>query len=382
MTVIAPEPAAAHGLLFEIAGVSEQGPRTENQDAFSIDTFPSTGIVAVADGMGGERSGRLAADTALEAVVGGDPIYSLDDARRSVRRADATVATAAERRPEAHGGMGCALGLLALIGGRGDGTGWIAAHVGDVRILSRAPDGTLRLETRDHTPAFARWEAGEISLDEIPDTSGANRLQRAVGRGGEADVAWLPVRPGWSWLIISDGVYKVMRLDELGAAMTAPHAGDTVEAIRRKVLERGPDDNFTAVLVRTLPDSDTTPLLHDHTLPMARSSADRGTTPPPPPAPQPARRGLAILALLLAMLAIAASGAALWLLGVVRDDAAARTTDIFLLQQRIDSLGAVILEVTEPFGPGEMVPEPGVTPPDDGALPADTSTLPSTDSVP
>lgn len=381
MTVIAREPVAVHGILFEIAAISEQGPRSENQDAFSIDTFPSTGIVAVADGMGGERSGRLAADTALEAVVGGDAIRSLDDARRSARRADATVAGAAERRPEAHAGMGCALGFLALSGGRGDGTGWFAAHVGDVRILSRAPDGTLRLETRDHTPAFARWEAGEISLDEIPDTSGANRLQRAVGRGGEADVNWLPVRPGWSWLIVSDGIYKAMRLDELGAVMAEPSAGTAVEAIRRKVLERGPDDNFTAVLVRALPDADPTPALHDRTLPMPPSSSDRGSSAPAAPPPQ--RRGVSILALLAALLALGASAAALWLLGVVRDDAAARSTDIFLLQQRVDSLGAAVRDVTEPFGPTDVEPAaaeesapPAVT---DSAAPEAT---PPTDPLP
>src|SRR5690606_41366010 len=119
-------------------------------------TFSETGVVAVADGMGGERSGRLAADTALEVIVGAEPVRSLDDARRVTRRADATVAQVAERRPDAHGGMGCALGFLSLVGGTGDGTGWVGAHVGDVRILSRAPDGTLRLETRDHTPAFAQ----------------------------------------------------------------------------------------------------------------------------------------------------------------------------------------------------------------------------------
>ena len=48
-----------HGLRFEIAAMSEQGPRSENQDAFSTDHFADMGIVAVADGMGGERSGRL-----------------------------------------------------------------------------------------------------------------------------------------------------------------------------------------------------------------------------------------------------------------------------------------------------------------------------------
>lgn len=324
MTVIAREPVALHGLLFEVAAVSEQGPRTENQDAFSVDTFPDTGIVVVADGMGGERSGRLAADTAIEAIIGSDPIRSLDDARRVTRRADATVAKAAERRPDAHGGMGCALGFISLVSGGGDGTGWVGAHVGDVRILSRSPDGTLRLETRDHTPAFARWEAGEISLDEIPDTSGANRLQRAVGRGGEADVSWLPARPGWSWLLVSDGIYKAMRLDELGQVMEAPTARDAVEAIRQKVLERGPDDNFTAVLVRALPDSQPTPVLNDRTLPMNRSSA-----PPPPPA---GRRGGSAAALAVALLALLASLAALWLFWDGRDDAATRRGEMARLR--------------------------------------------------
>ena len=47
MTVIAGEPLTLHGLQFEIAAVSEQGPRAENQDAFSIDTFPETGLINV-----------------------------------------------------------------------------------------------------------------------------------------------------------------------------------------------------------------------------------------------------------------------------------------------------------------------------------------------
>jgi PPM family protein phosphatase len=355
MTVIAREPFALHGLLFEIAAVSEQGPRTENQDAFSIDTFPDTGIVAVADGMGGERSGRLAADTALEAVVGGDPIRSLDDARRTARRADSVVAQAADRRPEAHGGMGCALGFLSLVTAAGDGTGWIGAHVGDVRILSRSPDGTVRLETRDHTPAFAKWEAGEISLDEIPDTSGANRLQRAVGRGGEADVVWLPARPGWSWLIISDGVYKAMRLDELGQVMEEPSAEQSVTAIRAKVLERGPDDNFTAVLVRALADAVPTPVLHDRTLPMA--------SPTRPAAPQNHRSGGSAAALGVAVLALLASLAALWMFWQGQNSAVDRSEEINRLRTEVDSLGALVQQLQAPFAPTLGAPVTDSLPP-------------------
>jgi hypothetical protein len=203
----------------------------------------------------------------------------------------------------------------------------------------------VRLETRDHTPAFAKWEAGEISLDEIPDTAGANRLQRAVGRGGEADVAWLPARAGWSWLIISDGVYKAMRLDELGQVMQEPTARHAVEAIRSKVLERGPDDNFTAVLVRALPDATPTPVLHDRTLPMA--STPRSAA----PAPDPHRHGGGSSAALgLAIVALLASLAALWMFWHGQNSGVDRSEELRQLRADVDSLGAVVDQLRSPFG--------------------------------
>ncbi|HEX2211312.1 MAG TPA: protein phosphatase 2C domain-containing protein [Longimicrobium sp.] len=246
------QPVPLHGLLFDVAGASAQGPRKENQDAFSVDAFTQRGFVAVADGMGGERAGRLAADTALATLAGLNEIRSLDAARYAIRHADEAVARLAQQSPDERGGMGCALALLALSVDRGGDVGWIGAHVGDVRILSRSPDGTVRLETRDHTPAYARWEAGEIALDEIPDSPGSNKLQRAVGRGGEAEATWIPVRAGWTYLLVSDGVTKAMRLDELGDAMSLASAEGICHSITRKVEERGPDDNYTVVAVRVL----------------------------------------------------------------------------------------------------------------------------------
>jgi len=337
-----------YGIPLEVAGFTEQGPRRENQDAYTLDAFEEAGVLVLADGMGGEKSGRVAADAALRAILGSAPLRSLDDARRAVREADRTVAAMSEAEPDAHGGMGCALGLLALTDG-GDGPGWIAAHVGDVRILSRSPDGLLRLETRDHTPAFARWEAGEISLDEIPDTAGANRLQRAVGRGGEADVSWLPARPGWSWLIISDGIYKALRLDELAAAMALPTAAETCEAIRRKVIERGADDNFTAVHVRALggpvnpvPDSNLT-------VPMT-SSAGAGRT----------RSARSAFALLLGIAALALAGLA-YLTATRAADGAAARSELDSLRVEVDTLRAIVETLQDPFGPSEPQNAPGLS---------------------
>ena len=330
------------GTVFDVSGMSGQGPRPENQDAFSIDAFEQTGTLAVADGMGGERGGRIAAETALRAVMSAGPIRSQDAARHAVRAADRAVAQAAQENPAERGGMGCALALLSLAPDRGGTPGWIGAYAGDVRILSRSPDGTVRLESRDHTPAFARWEAGEIGMDEITEAEGANRLQRAVGRGGEADATWIPLRPGWTYLLVSDGVSKATRMDELGEAMTAPSADAIVDVIRRKVEERGPDDNYTAVAVRVLPrEDDTEPepaprRQVDDTEPEPRRRNDLFNPVTPVTSP-PRRSALGGLAVFFALAALALAGWALWSGSRARAETASRA-DLELLRVQVDSL--------------------------------------------
>ncbi|HEV7586727.1 MAG TPA: PP2C family serine/threonine-protein phosphatase [Longimicrobium sp.] len=352
MTVESPGPIRAYGLVFDVAGASGQGPRPENQDAFTVTRFPQLGFVAVADGMGGQRAGRMAAETALEAVTAAAPIRSLDAARYAVRAADEAVARTAGADPEREG-MGCALSVMALTQDRAGHVGWLVASVGDVRVISRSSDGTVRLETRDHTPAFARWEAGEIPLDEVPDSPGANRLMRAVGHGGEADTTWIPAKPGWSYLLHSDGVTKTMRLDELGEAMALPSSSAACEAITRKVEERGPDDNYTAVVVRVVPD-DGSAALSDATLPSPGAAAStpaarraeheetvlarRGTLNHTDDDVTTNRSPLGPLAAVLAVLALGLGGYAALTGSQARGVAADARADIAALRTHVDSL--------------------------------------------
>lgn len=355
MSVESPGPVRAYGMVFDVAGASAQGPRAENQDAFTVTRFPQLGLVAVADGMGGQRAGRVAAETAIEAVTGAGPIRSLDAARFAIRAADDAVARTAGGDPAQMEGMGAALSVMALTQDRAGDVGWLVANVGDVRVISRSPDGVVRLETRDHTPAFARWEAGDIALDEIPDSPGANRLQRAVGHGGEADTTWIPVKAGWTFLVHSDGVTKAMRLDELGEAMALASSSAACEAICRKVEERGPDDNYTAVVVRVIPDDGSAPA-GDATLP---SPGPAPTAPPPGPRSTEdtrmaadARRGpfnppddvssrrspLGAIGAGLAVLALALGGYAAYAGSQAQGDAAAARAEAAALHARVDSL--------------------------------------------
>ena len=125
MTVESPGPIRAYGMVFDVAGASAQGPRNENQDAFSVTQFPQLGLIAVADGMGGQRAGRLAADTALQAVTAAGQIRSLDAARYAIRAADDAVARTAGGDPAQYEGMGCALAVLSLTQDRAGGVGWL-----------------------------------------------------------------------------------------------------------------------------------------------------------------------------------------------------------------------------------------------------------------
>lgn len=351
MSAHAPGLVRMHGLVFDVAGISAQGPRSENQDAFSVDAFAGSGLVAVADGMGGERAGRMAADTALRTIAEGGPIHSLDAARYAVRAADEAVARAAQEAPDDRAGMGCAIAIASLTRDRSHGLGWVCANAGDVRIISRSPDGTVRLETRDHTPAYARWEAGEIALDEIPDSPGANKLQRAVGRGAEADAVWVPVRPGWTYLLVSDGITKTMRLDELGQAMMVGDSAAACEAIARKVEERGPDDNYTAVAVRVLPDgADDGSLTQESPRPAPVAAPVAAPVParaPQHPTPDDSvtrtrTSPLAPVALALAVLALALAGYSLMTALGARDAARAGGATTAALSTRVDSLATVV----------------------------------------
>jgi hypothetical protein len=128
------------------------------------------------------------------------------------------------------------------------------------------------------------------------------------------------VRAGWTYLLVSDGITKAMRLDELGEAMVVGDASTACEAIARKVEERGPDDNYTAVAVRVLPDggavddslTQESPRPAAVAAPAAAAAAPaRGPFNPPDSVTRTRTSPLAGIALVLSLLALALGGYAL-----------------------------------------------------------------------
>ena len=214
-----------------------RGPRTRTP--FRRTVSPGRALLALADGMGGEKSGRAAADTALDALRANLPIRSVDErptgdsrrrssrlqygrggpgpVRRNGRRARRHGPDERRRRPRLD-----------------------RAHVGDVRILSRSPGrGAAAGNPRPHAGLLAlggrrdqpRRDPGQCRRE---PAAARHRTRRRAGRD------LVPAGSGWSWVMISDGVYKAMRLDELAQVLSSSTADEVCAAIRRKVDEAVP----------------------------------------------------------------------------------------------------------------------------------------------
>ncbi len=206
-------------------------------------------LAAVADGMGGHEAGEQASRLAVGEIADeyyrrhDDPHVSL---RHAFERANRTIRREAARRPE-WAGMGTTCTALVLRGGLA-----YAAHVGDSRCyLLRG--GDIYLMTEDHSMVMELVRKGLLTQEEARTHEDRNVILRSLGTQPDVEVAlWeepFPVRVNDRFLICSDGLYDLVRDDELLAvAGTLPPqtACDRLVAMAR---ERGGYDNITVTVL-------------------------------------------------------------------------------------------------------------------------------------
>ena len=245
----------AGDLKIRIGLASETGRRKENEDFVatqpgSIGQRASHGaIAALADGMGGARGGRAAAEIAVGGFI--DGFYSQPETI-GIERAAARVLEPLNRWVHAQGradpnldGMGTTFSALVLRGRTAH-----VIHVGDSRIYhfggGKLGGGRLTRLTKDHTldrPDLSHVLYRAIGIEE------SLRLDHA-SRGLDADDRFL---------LCSDGVHGPLtdrRIAEILARRTDPE-----EAARRLVkaaIDAGGQDNASAIVVDilTLPETD------------------------------------------------------------------------------------------------------------------------------
>jgi serine/threonine protein phosphatase PrpC len=218
-----------------------QGRRDDNQDfgAFTQPTdkdLPLHGVVAaVADGMGGAKGGRVAAEVCVRGFL--DAYYALP-ATLSVEHRAARGLNAVNswihhtgRRDANLAGMATTFSALILRNRQA-----YVLHAGDSRVY-RLRGETLEKLTEDHT-------FGNQGMDHI--------LRRAVGLEKTlcADSCSYILEAHDRFLLCSDGLHAALREAEIRRLLqerTAPQP--TAEALTQQALAAGSQDNVSALVV-------------------------------------------------------------------------------------------------------------------------------------
>jgi serine/threonine protein phosphatase PrpC len=247
-------------LRVESAEVSLLGGREENQDRVSTAIAEHAALLVVVDGMGGHADGARAAQVTQQVITESfwhtpqplfDPMgflhLALGRAHEEVVRLGAQLPL--EQRPRAT----CAVCLVQQ-----RATWW--AHVGDSRIY-HLRGGALLTRSRDHSHVELLLREGLINAEQAHTHPMRNYVECCLGGDPilpEMSLARRrPVEPNDVLLVCTDGLWGVMKDEEIVSEMHSPGAlREKLQALAERSVKRAGNgsDNTTAAALRWLGD--------------------------------------------------------------------------------------------------------------------------------
>ena len=248
----------------DVASLTDAGKvRPLNED--SVTERIASGVLVLADGMGGYNAGEVASALATELVADGlDGHCSAAAGSRSVsiatlrlwideevNAANLAILSRAANDP-ACAGMGATL-ALAVFNGRNVAVG----HVGDSRVyrLRRQEFAAL---TRDHSLLEEQVSQGLLTREQARHSHNRNVVTRALGveSAVETEIKVIDVRPGDLFLLCSDGLTDMLDDDIIQSTLLALQHDLRLAAQQLVQLANdcGGRDNISVILARVRAD--------------------------------------------------------------------------------------------------------------------------------
>ena len=230
--------------------------RDNNEDAVVVDA--QTGVVVLADGMGGYNAGEVASGmatsficTQLRSWLSEASANATDsDVRRAmdvcVDNANRAIFEQANANPQCAG-----MGTTLVVGVFRDGR-LLIGHVGDSRAY-RLRAGVLQQITHDHSLLQEQIDAGLITEEQAAFSANKNLVTRAVGVEETVllETKLHEMQSEDLYLMCSDGLSDMLN-DEL--IRQALQTTDSLEAAAAGLInaanEAGGKDNISVILVR------------------------------------------------------------------------------------------------------------------------------------
>lgn len=248
-----------------------------NEDRYGVTVFqpnqpdkPPVVLAVLSDGIGGNRSGEVAAQIAVDTITkvveksnGKNPLKTLQQA---TREANDAIYSEAQVSLDKHGmGATCAIAWVA-------GNRLYTTSIGDSRIYLVRGMGIRQLSI-DHTWIQEALDSGSIRIDQVAGHPNAHVIRRYLGspivpkpdqriplREGESDAQQeanqgIYLQAGDIVLLCSDGLSDlVTRAEMVNILNETPDPDLAVQKLVKRANDLGGHDNITVITLRTPPE--------------------------------------------------------------------------------------------------------------------------------
>lgn len=250
----------------EIVNISDVGKkRPHNEDSTGTDL--ATGLVVLADGMGGYKAGEVASAIAVTTILhevrqglshirrgrgNNNPAGHSSEAqllKKAIAEANSGIFNTARTEPTCRG-----MGTTVVVG-LFQNDKLCIAHVGDSRLYRLRGD-KLEQITADHSLIQELVDRGLYTMEQAIANTPKNLVTRALGVESTVDIDILEkdVLPGDIYLLCSDGLNDMVDDEEIRLTLRKYSANlvKSAQELVRMANQSGGRDNISVILVRRL----------------------------------------------------------------------------------------------------------------------------------
>lgn len=233
--------------MIDLFAYTSQGGREYNEDFVGYVPIADGAVAVLSDGVSGVSGGEIASRIIVDAVI--DEPYKCDDPagwlRERLALADARVRDE-QRRLENQ--MKSTVVALRIDGDRA-----VWAHAGDSRLYY-LHDGMIAEVTADHSAAFKKYLAGQITRAQLIADEDKNCLLNAVGGDGFApEPGGAVLSEGDAFVLCSDGAWENLLDQEIAFDyLKTDSAEEWAYLLLLRILDRmdSAGDNLSIITVR------------------------------------------------------------------------------------------------------------------------------------
>ncbi len=238
--------------MIKVYGKSDTGQKRDHNEDY-IGWSEESGLVILADGMGGHNAGEVASEMAVTTIQkqlstgwSGDVAEAIKSA---IEKANAAIYQKA-RESIVCAGMGTTVVVVLF-----ERRTITFAHVGDSRLY-RIRNGELEQLTSDHSLVQELVDEGFMNEVEAHESVSKNVITRALGTESvvQSDIQQQEINGGDRYLLCSDGLSDMVETSDIlklageGGAALEQTVADLVDLANRL----GGNDNISAILVEVV----------------------------------------------------------------------------------------------------------------------------------